>query len=134
MMAGVAKLVLGKKLWLGIGLSLLAALAFLAWQYREQVAQVATLQANMAQYQSALSSQQQANNRLREERNHLEQVLAAREQARQQVQTQARQLRSEIDRLRQEHEEVDEWAGQRVPAAIVERLRNHPTGSHQNRN
>jgi len=132
MIAGLGKVLLGKKLWLGVGLSLLAALAFLGWQYREQVAQVATLQANVAQYQRALNSEQQATQRLRQERNHLEQVLAEREQARQQVQEQARALRGEIDRLRREHEDVEEWAGQRVPGAVIERLRNHSTGSNRN--
>lgn len=130
MITWLSKLLIGKKVFLGISFTLLIALAVLGWQYREQVAQAATLRGNLAQYQRALINQQQAAARLRQERDQLERVLADREKAKQEVQAQAHALRSDIDRLRREHDDVEKWATQRVPDAVIERLRQRPAGSH----
>lgn len=111
-----------KKFIVGILLSLLAALIILAWQYRAQVIRVSTLQANISQYQHTIRTHDSAIQRLRRERDELEQLLADRELRQRDAQEQTNRLRAEIDRLRQEHEEINEWAEQRMPTAVFERL------------
>lgn len=111
-----------KKIIIGISLSLLIALVAVAWQYRAQVIRVATLQANISQYQHTIDAHNAAIEQLRRERADLEQLLADRELRQRQAQAQTNRLRAEIEQLRQEHEDINEWAEQRMPAAVFERL------------
>jgi septal ring factor EnvC (AmiA/AmiB activator) len=114
----------------GIGLSLFIALALLGWKYREQVSQVALLTKDLTHYQRALEIQTQATELVQQERAHLEKVLAEREKNRQEEQAQTYALRSDIERLRRENDEIEKWATQRVPSAVIERLRQRSAGNH----
>gem|GEM_PF-5503328 len=115
---------MGKKLWLGLVLALVATIGAVIWQYRAQVMELATLRVNYVHAQQALERTRQALAEAERERAHLETVLAEREAARSQAQARAERLRQQIEELRRADADVDEWAGQRVPAALLERLRD----------
>jgi len=118
------RLAVGKKLWLGLVLALVATIGAVIWQYRAQVMELATLRVNYVHAQQALERTRQALAEAERERAHLETVLAEREAARSQAQARAERLRQQIEELRRADADVDEWAGQRVPAALLERLRD----------
>lgn len=113
-----------KKVMFGVTLSLLAALAFIAWQYRLQITQIATLQSSVSQYQHAIASHERALDEAREELVRLERTLAEREARQQAIQAQRNRLLNDIEELRHQHEDVNEWAATRVPDAVIERLQH----------
>lgn len=115
---------IGTKFAAGAIVVLILISAFLGWRYRAQIAEIATLQANAVQYRAALDQTQKSLDEALAEQARTEQLLAARERERNRIARQAEAMRAELDQLRAIDHEVDEWAGQRMPAAVTERLRD----------
>lgn len=114
--------------WIIGGLA--AAALFFYWQHQDEVEDRIRYMIQGEQLEQQLREAEATLQEERAERQRVERLAAERAQRLEAIRTERRELSRELRELEERNDAVAAWAGERVPDAVIDRLRRRPEGDN----